>query len=89
MDVKFDAMPQAERAIVYVRPVRVAELPADVQAKIGGLETVYSVNRTDGERLALVAMRTGKRPLPHVGGFIFAVGVVVLLAALTHEQAFA
>jgi hypothetical protein len=57
MDVKFDAMPQAERAIVYVRPVRVAELPADVQAKIGGLETVYSVNRTDGERLALVADR--------------------------------
>lgn len=35
----------------------VADLPAEVQAQIGGLTTVYSVNRPDGERLALVADR--------------------------------
>lgn len=57
MDVKFEALPQAERPIVYVRPVAVADLPAEVQAQVGGLATVYSVNRPDGERLALVADR--------------------------------
>ena len=57
MDVKYNALPEAERAIVYVRPVSVADLPEDVQAQIGGLATVYSVNRPDGERVALVADR--------------------------------
>ncbi len=57
MDVKFEALPESERSIVYVRPVPVSDLPAEVQAQIGGLNTVYSVNRPDGERLALVADR--------------------------------
>ena len=57
MNVKFDALPAAERSIVYIRPVPVAELPAEVQAQVGGLSTVYSVNRPDGARLALVADR--------------------------------
>lgn len=57
MDVKFEGLPEADRPIVYVRPVPVAELPAELQAQIGGLQTVYSVNRPDGERLALVADR--------------------------------
>jgi hypothetical protein len=58
MNVKFDALPATERSIVYIRAVQVADLPADVQAKVGDLSTVYSVNRPDGERLALVADRT-------------------------------
>lgn len=57
MDVKFEALPEAERPIVYVRPIAVADLPAELQAQIGGLVTVYSVNRPDGERLALVTDR--------------------------------
>jgi hypothetical protein len=57
MNMKFNAMPEAERAIVYVRPVPVADLPEEVQAQIGDVVTVYSVNRTDGERVALVADR--------------------------------
>ncbi|MBE0553280.1 MAG: DUF1150 family protein [Rhodobacteraceae bacterium] len=57
MDVKFEGLPETEQSIVYVRPVPVADLPAEVQAQIGGLTTVYSVNRPDGERLALVADR--------------------------------
>lgn len=57
MDVKFDGLPEAARSIVYVRPIAVADLPDDVRAQIGGLATVYSVNRPDGERLALVADR--------------------------------
>jgi len=57
MDVRFEGLPETEQSIVYVRPVPVADLPAEVQAQIGGLTTVYSVNRPDGERLALVADR--------------------------------
>ncbi|NEY90743.1 DUF1150 family protein [Tabrizicola oligotrophica] len=57
MDVKYNALPEAERAIVYVRPVPVSELPAEVQEQVGDLVTVYSVNRPDGERVALVADR--------------------------------
>ena len=58
MNMKFDALPATERSIVYIRAVQVADLPADLQAKVGDLSTVYSVNRPDGERLALVADRT-------------------------------
>jgi hypothetical protein len=57
MDVKFDALPAGERQIVYVRPVPVAELPEELQAQIGPVQTVYSVHRPDGERLALVRDR--------------------------------
>ena len=57
MDVRFEGLPETEQSIVYVRPVPVADLPAEGQAQIGGLTTVYSVNRPDGERLALVADR--------------------------------
>ena len=57
MDVKYDALSQQEDSIVYVRPVAVAGLPDALRAQIGGLSTVYSVNRPDGERLALVADR--------------------------------
>lgn len=57
MDVKFDNLPEAERPIVYVRPVKAADLPAEVRAQLGGVDVVYSVNRPDGERLALVVNR--------------------------------
>lgn len=57
MNVKFDALPEAERQIVYVRPVMVAELEQDLQDEIGPVETVYSVHRPDGARVALVRDR--------------------------------
>ncbi|MEO8243035.1 MAG: DUF1150 family protein [bacterium] len=57
MDVKYENLPKAERAIVYVRPVAVADLPRDLQEQAEGFTTIYSVHRPDGERLALVADR--------------------------------
>ena len=57
MNVKYNNLPAAERAIVYVRPVAVADLPTDLQAQAEGFETIYAVHRPDGERLALVADR--------------------------------
>ena len=59
MDVKFEKLPGSvsDRAIVYVRPVQVADLPAALQAHAAGLETIYAVHRPNGDRLALVADR--------------------------------
>jgi hypothetical protein len=47
----------AERAIVYVRPVPVAELPEEVQSQVPGVDNLYAVHSEDGERLALVKNR--------------------------------
>ncbi len=52
--------PEAEatqRAIVYVRPVAVKDLPDEVQAQAGGIESLYAVHAETGERLALVRNR--------------------------------
>ena len=57
MDVKYDNLPKAERAIVYVRPVLVSDLPTDLQKQAEGFETLYAVHRPNGERVALVADR--------------------------------
>jgi hypothetical protein len=57
MDVKYNNLPQAERAIVYVRPVLVADLPIALQEQAEGIETLYAVHRPNGERVALVADR--------------------------------
>jgi hypothetical protein len=59
MNTKFDFGDEQEQSgrIVYVRPVAVADLPAEVRAQAGGLEVIYAVHGADGERLALVADR--------------------------------
>ncbi len=43
--------------VVYVRPVAVADLPEDIRREAGGIDTLYAVHDTDGERLALVRDR--------------------------------
>lgn len=57
MDVKFDGIPEGGARIVYVRPVRVDDLPAEVQAHAGGLKTIYALHDAAGDRLALVKDR--------------------------------
>ncbi len=57
MDTKVDFISGAERKIVYVRSVEVADLPEDVQEQAEGLTTLYALHDTDGERLALVRDR--------------------------------
>ena len=51
-----DIGPDADR-IVYVRKVAVADLPEEVQTQASGLEALYAVHNSDGERLALVKDR--------------------------------
>jgi len=57
MDVKFQGFPEEGNQIVYVRPVAVADLPDEIRAQLGGIETLYAVHRPDGARLALVRDR--------------------------------
>lgn len=57
MNQKFAGFPDGERQIVYVRSVTVSDLPEEMRDQIGDIETVYSVHRPNGERLALVLNR--------------------------------
>ena len=54
MNTKYE-LTAANSNIVYVKPIASADLPAEVQAQTGGVETVYAVHNADGEQLALVA----------------------------------
>ena len=58
MDTKFDFGSDADRAIVYVRAVNVADLPREVQEQAEGHDTLYAVHTSEGERLALVRDRS-------------------------------
>lgn len=57
MNKVFGAIPQNEQQMVYVREVLVADLPDALREEIGDIETVFSVNRPDGARVALVRDR--------------------------------
>ncbi len=57
MQTKFGGLPKAESNIVYVRPVAVNTLPDDVREQMGDLTTVFSVHKSNGVTLALVADR--------------------------------
>lgn len=52
-----DLTPKAWAAMVYIRPVLVSDLSADLQREAEGIETLYSVHSPDGARVALVADR--------------------------------
>lgn len=58
MNTKYDLRTFGQ-GIVYVRPVAVDDLPAEVQAQAeaGGLKQLFAVHNAEGERLALVADR--------------------------------
>ena len=58
MHTKYDVSNMEDGRTVYVRSVRAADLPADVQDQVGGRGTLYAVHRADGERLALVKDRS-------------------------------
>lgn len=57
MDTKYEFGQDEGDRIVYVRAVKVADLPAEVQEQADGLEELYAVHSADGERLALVKDR--------------------------------
>lgn len=58
MNTKFDFGTEDAERIVYVRPVAVAELPAEVREQAAGMDEIYALHDADGQRLALVKDRT-------------------------------
>ncbi len=56
MNVKRDLSAFGEN-VVYVKPVAVADLPAEVREQAGDLERLFAVHNADGVQLALVADR--------------------------------
>ncbi|MCV2882249.1 DUF1150 domain-containing protein [Actibacterium sp. XHP0104] len=58
MNTKYEFLPDDGDRIVYVRPVAVADLPEEVQEQAQGMEELYAVHDSNGERLALVRDRT-------------------------------
>lgn len=58
MDTKYEVNESdTERRIVYVRPVAVKDLPAEIQAQAAGISSLYAVHAENGQRLALVRDR--------------------------------
>ena len=61
MNAPFDHGPSAWESIpsdiVYIRPVAVADLPAEIQEAAMGATQLYAVHSAQGERLALVKDR--------------------------------
>ena len=57
MNTPFDFQTDAAAPIVYVRPVRVADLPKDLQKQAPGVERLYAVHNAEGDRIALVGDR--------------------------------
>lgn len=56
MNTKYD-LKDLGQDIVYVKPVLVVDLPADVQGEVGDLEQLFALHNAAGEQLALVANR--------------------------------
>lgn len=48
----------ASERIVYVRSVRIADLPESIQAQTTGLDQLYAIHSANGACLALVPDRT-------------------------------
>jgi len=57
METKYDFGDQGDHPIVYVRRVKVADLPKEVREAAEGAETLYAVCSEEGEQLALVRDR--------------------------------
>ncbi|MDO5647275.1 DUF1150 family protein [Paracoccus sp. (in: a-proteobacteria)] len=57
METKFNFADPPGLPTVYVRKVAAKTLPQDLRDQLDGVETLYAVHDTDGERLALVLDR--------------------------------
>ncbi|WP_405405639.1 DUF1150 family protein [Paracoccus sp. Ld10] len=57
MDSKYNFDGGTSPQTVYIRQVAAATLPRDVQEQLPGVQVLYAVHDTDGERLALVQNR--------------------------------
>ena len=49
MNTTYDLSKLGGERTVYVRPVKVSDLPADVRAQAAGISQIYAVHTADGE----------------------------------------
>lgn len=56
MNTKFP-LPDPERPIAYVRPIKASDLPDEIRAQLPGVTDLYAIHHEEGERLALVTDR--------------------------------
>lgn len=57
MNTQYEFDQAEENRIVYVRPIKVGDLPEEVQQQLAGRDTVYSVHDAQGAQLAVVGDR--------------------------------
>ena len=57
MNSKQEKMTYEDGQLVYVRSVKIDELPDEVRDRIDGLTELYALHSSNGERLALVKER--------------------------------
>ena len=57
MNIKHEKMTYDNAQLVYVKSVKIEELPDEVRDRIEGLTELYALHSSDGERLALVKER--------------------------------
>lgn len=57
MDTKYELLDDSVDPIVYVRPVKVADLPDEIREQAAGIDTLYAVHDEHGAQLALVKDR--------------------------------
>lgn len=58
MDTKFDFGGIDADKTVYIRQVETSTLPHEIRQQLEGIDSMYAVHDTDGERLALVKDRS-------------------------------
>ena len=58
MDTKFDFGEPETANTVYIRKIATSTLPDDIQEQVPGVDVMYAVHDSDGERLALVRERS-------------------------------
>lgn len=57
MHTPIDPETMSNDRMVYVRPVDVSDLPAELRAQAHGRDRIYAIHAPDGARLALVDNR--------------------------------
>lgn len=57
MNTKHDLTALNAGRTVYVRSVEAKDLPSDIREQVGGIDRLYAVHDSDGQRLALVKDR--------------------------------
>lgn len=58
MDTKFDFGDTESQNTVYIRRVATSTLPHEIRDQVPGVDAMYAVHDSDGERLALVRDRS-------------------------------